>query len=82
MEGMGGLLGAGGAPDVGQMMQTMMQNPAMLEAAMANPNMPPHMREQMRSMVANPQMMQQMQAMLSNPMVQQQVRGLGGRLCI
>jgi hypothetical protein len=64
---------------VGQMMQTMMQNPAMLEAAIADPNMPPHVREQMRTMLANPQVMQQVrthvQAMLSNPQtVQQQVR--------
>lgn len=63
------------------MMQTIMQNPAVLEAAMANPNMPPNVRERMRSVMANPQLMQQMQAMLSNPMMQQQVRAWSGYEC-
>eukprot|EP00405_Crypthecodinium_cohnii_P053343 CAMPEP_0206589660 /NCGR_PEP_ID=MMETSP0325_2-20121206/39071_1 /ASSEMBLY_ACC=CAM_ASM_000347 /TAXON_ID=2866 /ORGANISM="Crypthecodinium cohnii, Strain Seligo" /LENGTH=401 /DNA_ID=CAMNT_0054098293 /DNA_START=86 /DNA_END=1291 /DNA_ORIENTATION=+ len=72
---LGGMGGLGGMNP--QMMQQMMNNPAMMSQAQQMMNNP-QMMQQAQQMMNNPQMMQQVQQMMNNPQMMQQMQNMMG----
>jgi len=72
---LGGMFGGGGLGGSSNLMQQMLQNPALMQQAqtmMSNPAM----MQQARAMMSNPAMMQHAQALMQNPVMLQQAQAM------